>query len=368
MNDCIDYLELISAYADGEISEPDKLRLEAHLTECPNCSSILQAYRGISLAVDESLEPAPESLRRGVMDKITGVSEAKATANIRKHKIVNIILTRYVPAAACLAFLLLTIPQLFNIGGSNSMPGTSSMSVASLVPSASSSGAAQAPAGGSGSFSRDDATGENGAYASGGGSNATQSMLDAASSPAGAPMPESAQSDITGVGDAGLGGGVDSDSVPQPSASSPFSTPSSAPAPAESPSTAATETTPQAPSDAAPPVPGGLAALPEELDNSAESTMLPPSSMNMGEVLEEMNPDSEASNFSGVFAIIMITGELPPLLEEYEPEEASDNGELYYEIPRAAAKALIEEISSRDGVVVNITDVTGDYAWVFYTP
>ena len=59
MNKCEEYPELISAYADGELSEPEMMHIKEHLDSCENCSAILELYRGISAAVAESSVRAP---------------------------------------------------------------------------------------------------------------------------------------------------------------------------------------------------------------------------------------------------------------------------------------------------------------------
>jgi anti-sigma factor RsiW len=42
---CRDAVALMTAYLDGELGEPDRLRLEAHLAECPHCSEYLAQLR-----------------------------------------------------------------------------------------------------------------------------------------------------------------------------------------------------------------------------------------------------------------------------------------------------------------------------------
>ena len=165
MNECAKFQDNISAYFDGELSETDAAGFEAHLEVCKDCSSYLEIYSEISKTINGSFVEAPDALSAGVMDKIIrgdaeadsgrietragvpGVSQAdtptealteaptdgqaitraeilaeeqtaaRTASNMKKFKVVNIILTRYLPAAACLAFLLLTIPRLFGTNG-----------------------------------------------------------------------------------------------------------------------------------------------------------------------------------------------------------------------------------------------------------
>ena len=68
-------IELLSAYLDAELSEPEKTRVEEHLKDCAACREQLSALRSIDDGVRDDLfeEPSPEfifGLKRRVMDKI----------------------------------------------------------------------------------------------------------------------------------------------------------------------------------------------------------------------------------------------------------------------------------------------------------
>lgn len=45
MAECIERVEAISAYADGQVSPEEKGEIERHLEECPFCSNVLEAVR-----------------------------------------------------------------------------------------------------------------------------------------------------------------------------------------------------------------------------------------------------------------------------------------------------------------------------------
>ena len=352
MDNCTDYMELISAYADGELPEFDRQRLEAHLRVCANCTSILNAYRGISLAIDESSVPAPESLSRGVMDKIKSEDRARTFAQMKKFRRTNRIMTRYILAAACLVFLILTVPRLFGSRRGNSSFDTASAPMASLMPGSSGGSVQAPPESGAGAGSSSSASVDGGTQSQG-------SSSSSAPAPAPAVMPESAMDDLDTVGrnedraDSGITGEFPLESsapIPAPSASSAPSAQSSdaAPSPSMEPPSSA-----QAPS-------------PSETQSPADA---PAPMMEMNTEEEALGPGDEFDDFQeDVYAIIMITGELPELLEKYEPKDAADSGELFFEIPRAAAKALINEIGGSEGVVINIIDESAKYAWVYYTP
>lgn len=80
---CSDYLELISAHIDNEISAADERRLQAHLAVCSDCRALLdffvQADSGLaSLAVD-----APEGLKDAVMKNLP--AQAKKERHIGRY-------------------------------------------------------------------------------------------------------------------------------------------------------------------------------------------------------------------------------------------------------------------------------------------
>ena len=385
MANCEEKMEMISAYADGELSGNDKQQLEEHLGFCEDCSSILEVYRGISSAVNDSCVPAPESLCTGVMAKINSEDSARAASNIKKYKLVNIILTRYLPAAACLVFLLLTVPRLFGSGGSfgELAPDMSTMlapkneaesdhrvdattdlaggtdafdvevSASEIVPYAPSSNhpnEAAPPA-----LSADDeAYGDNdrGDKPSDNGSTMQQmpntvpqgvedpnddsDMSDDADSPDIADLPEDADS-------------PDNEGLPSDSAESGTEADFLNDAPAESPSDI-----PDSIQDEQPPA--GIITDPGE----------PPSDPSEDDaVMMEIEDESEPSD---VYAVIIIYGDFPVFLMDYSPIHSSESGELSYEIPRAAAEALIIEITGRPGVAIRYVNLEGTTALVYYTP
>ncbi len=69
MENCDRYLELISAYTDGEISDAEKAELDAHLESCPDCRRVMEAYAAMDQCFDGEVQP-PETLAKGIMYKI----------------------------------------------------------------------------------------------------------------------------------------------------------------------------------------------------------------------------------------------------------------------------------------------------------
>ena len=174
MRNCTELMEQLSAYADGELTGSDKELMEDHLRSCENCAALLGLYREMSAAIGDSCVSAPEALYAGVMNEIlTGEAVGSGDATVsedseavgsgdatvsedsenadeagatvieagnaadadvteandatsaagaaddaeiaRKRKALRVILTRYVPIAACLAVALLVLPRFLSL-------------------------------------------------------------------------------------------------------------------------------------------------------------------------------------------------------------------------------------------------------------
>lgn len=102
-----DYLDMISAYADGELLAADSRELEEHIGTCEQCSALLVLYREISTAAAESTEPAPPALLTGVMNAVSVINTQERTDTRKKRPPRRIFLTRLMPIAACLVVALL---------------------------------------------------------------------------------------------------------------------------------------------------------------------------------------------------------------------------------------------------------------------
>ena len=110
MKKCTEITELLSAYADNELTGSDKRSVEEHLAACENCSALLEIYREISISVDESSAPVPDALRIGVMNRVRSErisNETVKDTNKKKWWQHQVLLTRLAPIAACLAVVLL---------------------------------------------------------------------------------------------------------------------------------------------------------------------------------------------------------------------------------------------------------------------
>jgi len=102
----------ISALIDGELPNPERIELEAHLSTCTNCSAIYKLYKEMTLSIQESCEDPPQSLCTRVMEEIT--AEKKSAAPTKSKTKPIIYLKRYLPAVACLAVILIALPFVVN--------------------------------------------------------------------------------------------------------------------------------------------------------------------------------------------------------------------------------------------------------------
>ena len=337
MANCLDNLELISAYIDNELPEADKLQLESHFRECEECFSIYEAYRGISNAANESLSPAPESLSNGVMAKIRSGETQIIDVAASKRSRLRLVLTRYVPiAAACLVFMLLAVPYFYS--GNQDAPGSTGgaprdeMSVA--MPEHAASGSTM---GSSGSESGAAADGSDNGFAM----NAESGSLAEEESGEIFSVTGKPTGTATGAqpGDAGSGGdaGWDADAGSGIDSGERSS--------------------------------GGDSdqILPEELPEESADDVSEPA--DIPDSLTGLAPDhSDDAYFDAIYAIIMISGRLPETLELTVPINSSAGGEAYYEISRIEAITLLDEIAGTEGVLVKLVGDNGTYAQVFYSP
>ena len=111
MSNCEKYLDMISAYADGELTENEKAELEAHLETCSECRSILEIYSAISSEMAIDTEEVPEGFSDGVMKKVA-VYEKKAKTRRKNLRIAG----RWIGVAACIAVIVAVFPQMPGLG------------------------------------------------------------------------------------------------------------------------------------------------------------------------------------------------------------------------------------------------------------
>lgn len=320
MDKCTEYVELISAYVDYQLTEDEMARVEDHLESCENCSALLDFYREISISASKSCVPAPDALRANVMEKVLCCEPISKAGNANRQKIVRTILTRYLPVAACLAVILISLPWVINNQGLryNEMYSGSgesaNMVVMDTVTAAGGAAAPQAPA---------------------------------MTMPAEAPMPSTpiapAPESAPVAGDSSsMSGGV-------------------APAPEE-----------YAPA----PAPSGTVAAEDDADGYAEpgaefgseSEAWRNEDGRLPALPQAVVDENTLIAFADAYAWIEINGDLPELLSGYEPEPL--NGKtgfnVYFIIPRDVAQVLMKESEGYDGYDFQIKDRGSDYAVVFF--
>jgi len=332
MYNCAGFIELISAYADGELAEPDRRRVEEHLETCEQCSALLEMYREISIAADESCVPAPDALRDGVMEKIISMDTAGNAGTDKKPRLVRTVLTRYLPVAACLAVMLISLPWIINYNSSRS--------------------------GGTG----------------GGFSPAGEQVAETFAAPFALNETPDSMQDMSGDGD--LATFSIAPDAPEGSAST-FSVGTAIPeeymtrsgngavSEADEPESAQAGTRVQtdlAADSSTPPVQAS-ALIPADdawQGAAAESGDLPGPSENW----------ISMEGFEDAYAWVEITGDLPKILLKQEPEPLPDGlaFEAYCKIPVSVVEELKKESGLRNGIEIVLNNADSDYAIVFWTP
>lgn len=145
MNNCEKYRGMISLMLDGELAEPQKTELEAHLAVCGECARLYAAFAFISSSIDEGLSDPPESLRADVMNRIRAQG-ARQPAAIRRPRVWG----RLAALAACLAVVIFAAAKsgvFFSAGTSSSAADEQTVEYATAAAPASAYGGAAENAG-----------------------------------------------------------------------------------------------------------------------------------------------------------------------------------------------------------------------------
>lgn len=337
MNNCTEFQELISAYVDGELSIQERKRVEVHIQNCRECSDLLTIYREISLASEESMVEAPDSLLKGVMNGLPSGAASQSGGQKNKRSLRRTVLLRYAPLAACLAIILFILPRTPGFG-------CSSQNMKSDLGSIMTSGSG---AGMSGSASQSNNAAPPPGAATGGGM--PEAAIDKNFDEAGGYDNDA----FTGAGHASPGNSSDNES-------------SVAPEPAPSPGVSLTVPEEEANMEA--PAPGGDRDGQTSAGGGSgfSSNTADPvdDTANGGEVvitedIEDSRPD--------YYAHITITGELPLSLDHYEQfMVAVDDYTFCITISRDEAIKLISEEKSDSNVTAfEIIDENAETAMVF---
>jgi hypothetical protein len=378
-------LELISAYIDDELNAADRRLVEDHIEACVDCSALHDTYREISTAAKETLAPAPERLCSAVMADILRESDAAVQKRAKTLAVVRVILSRYLPLAACLAFVILTLPLLIRLGfSSGSADNAATMSETSMTEGVLTGGGDQVEAW------------EPGPSMSGAPSAKSRNESPATVAPQ---LPEESESFLyTGDYEAastadepesGYGNKAANDNVSRPV---PSETGDGDIAPSDAEPSTAEPSAPAAGNehdsnygDA------GVSAPTAELRDSNDSAAENPSPG--GDMHGAVNEDSPGTSYSGessayiqpppqpeappmqtpasllppssvqtnYFAVITIAGALPDMLSEFE-QVAVSGAERHIFIPRDTALELID--SKAAGMEIEYGDETSDVAMI----
>lgn len=79
MNGCQSYMENLSAYLDGELSQADKLSFEEHIHSCEACSGELALMKAIISSCSELEEDLPEGFEASLHKRLEAVKDETAS-------------------------------------------------------------------------------------------------------------------------------------------------------------------------------------------------------------------------------------------------------------------------------------------------
>jgi len=339
-------MELLSAYADGELSDSDKAQVEEHLIACENCSALLELYREISVAAKESSLPVPEALRAGVMEKVLKADIPRTADNVTRLSRYRVVLTRYAPIAACLAVILLALPFVVDNNRQLNDYGAPSAPAPAMTPAA-----------------HDDAAPVpviEEAHESQHSLNEDSGEMHRMNEPEGAAGAYVDADDGTPETNRGLGETTAQEAGSAPAPDSPLASehdqnPVRPAPPAESPAE-------HAPAPASTPAPAP--AAPADM-------ITPEHPMISQDVPERTEQESDRimDFMSGAYAWITVTGEIPRYLAGREPMSFGPwmGWEMVFEIPRSAIPEILDEQNDRNTVNLTSNHNDSSYAVVMYS-
>lgn len=160
---CGKYIDMLSCYADGELTGQAKVDLESHLDQCASCRALLSVYQTIGAAAEEAAAEPPEALKDSVMNQIKSLSDdgGRQTGKMKKTAIRRVVVS-FVAAAACLGLAFLAVPRLFGFGhgtGSTMSAAENKYTVAASTPAGSEETSSKYKAAGDGAKSSEASSG-----------------------------------------------------------------------------------------------------------------------------------------------------------------------------------------------------------------
>ncbi len=106
MTECERYIDMISSYVDGQLSDDETAALLEHIRVCPDCARQLRIYEEVSALASEDVE-VPEELHGRIMSAVVSAAAPKKPKN-RK-----VIYVTAASLAACLALTFIGMKTLF---------------------------------------------------------------------------------------------------------------------------------------------------------------------------------------------------------------------------------------------------------------
>jgi|GEM_PF-2400919 len=139
MRECHEYIDLLTAQLDGQISEAEERELFEHLLACPECRIIQEDLLELSDTMSEMQVTPPADLTTRIMDAVAAEKKAKIIPFYKRRHFLSSAIT----AAAMFAIIAVTGSNLNNLLGESNAPAPAQApSVAANVTPA-----AAAPAG-----------------------------------------------------------------------------------------------------------------------------------------------------------------------------------------------------------------------------
>ena len=116
LNSCEHYLELMSAFMDGELDETHREELSEHINTCDDCFNASLAYKSINEAISDGEVSPPEDLCALVME---GIRSSAPAAPKAKKKFTTRHLAALAAAAAVVIITAVAAPSMFKKGASD---------------------------------------------------------------------------------------------------------------------------------------------------------------------------------------------------------------------------------------------------------
>ena len=103
--ECSQILQLISAYADGELDAQQRTEAERHLSDCPGCSQSLKTISALKAAMrnDVLLFNVPGALKKKIETMVAKAADPPAGAKAKPSRPILQLKHVLIATAACLA-------------------------------------------------------------------------------------------------------------------------------------------------------------------------------------------------------------------------------------------------------------------------